>query len=233
LALVTACGGDDGAGAAAQPTSAVTTAPSDGSTSPTTGGDAPDATVSPELPEILVGEVRPLQVIGAPLPPHTLLPDDPITTDEAVGLQAPVLVGEGFDGETIRVDAAAAGPTMVVFLAHWCSHCNAEVPRLNQLRDEGRFPASLNIIGVSTAVDPGRPNFPPSEWVVAKDWTYPTIADDIDFENKVLVGAEAFGLSGFPFITLIDGDGAVVARWSGEREPDEVIDLINTYLPGI
>ncbi len=119
---------------------------------------------------------------------------------------------------------------MVVFLAHWCPHCNAEVPRLNELRDEGRFPEGLNIVAVSTGVNPGRPNFPPSQWFDDMDWTYPVIVDGVDMERETFIAADAYGVDGFPFIMLLDGDGKVVARWSGEREPDEVIELINENL---
>ncbi|MEO6570828.1 MAG: TlpA disulfide reductase family protein [Ilumatobacteraceae bacterium] len=139
-------------------------------------------------------------------------------------------VGAAFDGTPIRVDPAVNGPTMLVFLAHWCPHCNDEMPRLNDLRDAGRFPVDLNIVAVSTAVDPSRPNFPPSQWVVDKDWTYPTIADGIDVQREELIAATAYGLSGFPFVTLIDGQGVVRARWSGEREEDQVIALITANL---
>ena len=32
---------------------------------------------------------------------------------------------------------------MVVFLAHWCPHCNAEIPVLNEWRDSGEIPDGL------------------------------------------------------------------------------------------
>ena len=191
-------------------------------------GEAPNATVSPDLPEEIKAETGPLEVRGDTLPG---LGDATPAEDPAVGMTAPVLIGEDYDGNTVRVDAATDGPTMVVFLAHWCPHCNNEIPRLNQLRDEGAFPAGLNIVAVSTALDPTRPNFPPSQWLVDKDWTFPAIADGIDVNAEPpFLGAGAYGVDGFPFTTLIDGDGKVVARWSGEREPDEVIANIDQYL---
>ena len=166
-----------------------------------------------------------MQVIGEPLPP---LETEVVADDVAVGRAAPVLIGENFAGETVRVDPAA--PTMVVFLAHWCPHCNAEVPRLNELRDADRFPADLDIVAVSTAPDPGRPNFPPSDWITDVDWTYPVIADGVDMARQRFIAADAYGVSGFPFVVLLNADGTVAARWSGEHETDEIIDLIETNL---
>lgn len=207
--ILVACGGSDAA--TDQDTSNV---------------DEPTSTsADSEVPTELVGETRPVTVEGEALPP---LETEVIADDPALGRPAPILVGENFAGESVRVDATADGPTMLVFLAHWCPHCNREIPKINELRDEGRFPDGLNVVAVSTAVDPSRPNFPPSEWLVDMDWTYPVIADEIDLQRQVLVGAEAFGLNGFPFVTLINGDGTVAARWSGERETDEIVDLVTS-----
>ena len=111
---------------------------------------------------------------------------------------------------------------MVVFLAHWCPHCNAEIPVINELRDAGRVPAGVNVVAVSTAVSPGQPNFPPSKWLDDKDWTYPAMADGVDMVNETFIASNAFGVTGFPFITLIDANGSggrpLVGRAPGERD---------------
>ena len=145
-------------------------------------------------------------------------------------MAAPIIIGEDFDGNPVRIDPANDGPTLAVFLAHWCPHCNREVPRINELRDEGAFPEGLEIIGVSTGVGPDQANWPPSEWFEEVDWTYPVIADGVDMERQTFIAADAYGIDGFPFITLLDADGTVAARWSGQREPDEVVQLINEHL---
>src|SRR5690606_11198761 len=132
-----------------------------------------------------------------------------IDRDPGRGLTAPSLVGLGYDGQPVRIDAAIDGPTMVVFLAHWCPHCNAAVPRLIELRDAGRFPEWLNIVAVATASDPQRPNFPPGDWLAREGWTWPALADGVDLDAGSWVGATAFGVDGFPFIALLDDDGKV------------------------
>lgn len=219
LALVSACGdgGNDTASAGGGLTSIVL--PTDG----------PDATVAPDLPDNLAGLIGPIEVIGDKLPPLTT---QDFTADPAVGTPAPVVVGLGYDGNTVRIDAAEAGPTMVVFLAHWCSHCNAEIPVLNSLRDDDRIPDDVNVIGVSTAVSPGQPNFPPDQWLDDKDWTWAAMADGVDMENETFIAAEAFGVTGFPSVTLIDANGIVAARWSGGRPPSEIASLV-AALPSV
>jgi thiol-disulfide isomerase/thioredoxin len=142
-----------------------------------------------------------------------------------------VIIGEDFDGNTVRIDAATDGLTLAVLLAHWCPHCNREVPRINELRDEGAFPEGLDIVGVSTGVSPDRPNWPPSEWFNDMDWTYPVIADGVDMQRQTFIAADAYGLSGFPFMVLIGEDGTVLARWSGEMDKDDLLQKIEDNLP--
>jgi cytochrome c biogenesis protein CcmG, thiol:disulfide interchange protein DsbE len=229
------CGGDDDATPAASeaeplPTAPSTTATGTASTTPAaTGTDGgPTATVSPELPEEFAGEVGPLEVHGDSLP---ALEGSDVESDPARGMTAPVVSGENFDGNPVRIDAAADGPTLAVFLAHWCPHCNREVPRINELRDQGAFPADLNIVGVSTGVRPDQPNWPPSQWFRDMDWTYPVVADGIDFERETFIAADAYGLDVFPFMVLIGGDGNVLGRWAGEHDPEELLELIEDNLP--
>lgn len=238
LGTLAACGGESGPVAAPDDARSAPTTASAGSTATaaatTDAGDSSSsqtpATISPDLPDILVGEVGAARIVGDPLPPHTAGPGAPVNADEAVGMAAPVVIGENFDGEAVRIDAVASGPTMVIFLAHWCSHCNAEIPEINKLRDEGRIPEGLNIVGVSTALEPGQPNFPPSRWLDDKDWTYPAIADGVDLELGQFIATTAYGVTGFPFITLVNGDGTVAARWSGQRGADDFLAMIETHL---
>lgn len=226
-----ACGGgdDDAAEPVATPPPAESVEPCPAPTTPATSVPAggPTATVPPDAPEALLPAIGPVDVIGTPLAD---LGEATIATDPARCAAAPVLVGLGFDGEPVTIDAATDGPTMVVFLAHWCPHCNAEVPRLTELRDAGRFPEWLNIVAVATGSSPDRPNFPPGDWLESRDWTWPAMADGIDMATGTWVAATAYGISGFPFIALVDGNGNVTARWSGESTPDELIARIDTYL---
>lgn len=180
-----------------------------------------------ELPQEVADATRPVEVIGAALP--VLTTTDP-SADPAVGTAAPVLVGEDYVGQPVRIDAAVSGPTMVVVLAHWCPHCNDEIPMLNQLRDEGRIPDGVDVVAVSSLINPSAANFPPDTWIDSMDWTYPVLADGVDVELDAFVGSNALGVSGVPFTTLIDADGNVAARWAGSRNPDDVAAALETLV---
>ena len=106
---------------------------------------------------------------------------------------------------------------MVVYLAHWCPHCNAEVPELIELNDSGGIPEELTVVGVSTGVDPTAPNYPPSEWLDDKGWPWTAVADD-EASTAFVVG----GGSGFPYLVILDADGNVIARDSGEKTAEDL-----------
>jgi len=235
--LASCGGGDDPVPAPADAdevdTSATTAAPATtdtGSTPDATSEAAPVegpvSTLSPEIPPAYLEGVSPVDVIGDPLP---MFPEG--GNDPAIGMAAPTLVGYDLDGNPIRVDPSTDGPMMLVFLAHWCSHCNAEVPRLNELRDAGRFPDDLEIVAIATGSRPDQPNWPPTSWLEdTMDWTYPALLDGFDMDLQTYIAYNAYGIAGFPMIVLIDGDGNVAYRWSGERGADEVMSLIDEHL---
>lgn len=168
------------------------------------------------------GETRPVAVTGDPLPPFESADGDP-----AVGMTAPVLDGESFDGTAVTIGGSDEndGPTMVVFLAHWCPHCNAEIPELIELDERGDLPDDVAIAGVSTAVNPDGDNYPPSEWVVEKGWPFPIMVDSDEF-----TAINAYGVTGFPFTVLLDENGDVIARKSGSSSADEIQAWIDAAL---
>ena len=150
--------------------------------------------------------------------------EDP-NNDPARGKIAPVVNGFGFDGAPLTI-APTGKPMLVVFLAHWCPHCNAEIPRLIEWKDSGAMPADLGVVGVSTGARDDAPNWPPSQWVVDKAWPWPVMADNEDQNAAV-----AFGVSGYPGLILLNGDGKVLARRSGEAGIDELKAWAQEFLP--
>ena len=186
----------------------------DSASSDTTKVPNSDGTVS-------AGENQPVEVVGDVLEP---LPES--GDDSTIGLMAPTLNGYAFDGSNLSVTPGNGKPYMVVFLAHWCSHCNNEVPRLIEWKESGAVPADLQVIAVSTSVASDRPNYPPSQWVVDKAWPWPVMADSED-QGAAL----AFGVSGYPGLLLLDGDGKVLAWRSGEASIEELKAWTQEFLP--
>ena len=192
VALVAGSGGDDD-------DSATATSATDGATDE--GGAAGDAATG-------------IAVSGEPLAPLSDTGDDP-----AVGERLPTLSGTTLDGEQLTVPAAGR-PTIVLYVAHWCPHCQAEVPVVQDWVDGGGLPSAVDLVTVSTAVDPRRPNHPPDEWLAREGWTAPVLTDGPD-----LAASNAAGLTAFPFFVAVDGEGLVVERASGELAPGDLDDL--------
>jgi cytochrome c biogenesis protein CcmG, thiol:disulfide interchange protein DsbE len=147
---------------------------------------------------------------GAALPAFA----DPMS-DPAVGLAVPEAAGSSFDGTPVRI-AADGRSKILLFLAHWCPHCQAEVPVVQRWLDEGRLPSGVDLISIATSIDANRPNFPPDAWLAREGWEAPVLVDPDD------AVAQRFGLSAFPFWVVADADGRVVMRLTGELSPDQL-----------
>jgi thiol-disulfide isomerase/thioredoxin len=164
-------------------------------------------------------EFQNVVVVGDPLPEFGE------GADAAIGMMAPVLEGFGFLGN--EVTTAPGTPTLLVFLAHWCPFCQKEVPILVNWNGSGLVPENLDVIAITTGTDETQPNFPPSVWLANEKWPelWPVLVD-----NKDQTASNAFGLAGFPFMTLIGEDGKVLWRNSGEISADALTEAINLAL---
>ena len=159
------------------------------------------------------GEYQPVEVKGTALPVLGDASSDP-ALDTALGKTPPSLNGYNFAGAPVSIVPGANNQAvMVVFLAHWCPHCNREVPRLIDWKNQGLIPDGLRVIGVTTSSRNDQANWPPSDWVEEMHWPFEVMAD-----SEAADAANAYGVDGFPFITLLNGDGKVVGRHSGELE---------------
>jgi thiol-disulfide isomerase/thioredoxin len=134
---------------------------------------------------------------------------DESSDDPAVGMPAPEVGGTDFAGNEVVVSNDGSRKIMV-FLAHWCPHCQDEVPAVQGWLEENRLPEGIELYSVATSINSARDNFPPSAWLEREGWTPPVIVDD-----EAQTVAEAFGLSAFPYWVFIGEDGNVVGRLSG------------------
>jgi len=92
-------------------------------------------------------EPGPVAVVGEPLPTF-----EETTGDAAIGRPAPGFDATTFDGGTGKVRPGDGTGYVIAFFAHWCSHCQAEVPKLVEWIDRDGIPSGVEVVAVSTAV---------------------------------------------------------------------------------
>jgi thiol-disulfide isomerase/thioredoxin len=173
------------------------------------GGDVASASGGTVVPkgDAAFGEVTTSGATLAPLPSNGAGNPE---ADPATGAQAPSVSGVTFDGTPVSINADGR-PKVVLFLAHWCPHCQAEVPRIQSWLNANGMPTDVDLVAVASGTASDRPNYPPGKWLRKEGWTVPTILDD-----EAGTVAQAYGLSGFPFFVVVGPDGKVVTRASGE-----------------
>ncbi len=173
-----------------------------GSGSDETGPEAADVTVDGKLPQFQA-----------------------TAGDPAVGMPAPAVSGVNFAGDTVTI-ANDGTAKAIAFLAHWCPHCQREVPRVQEWLDTGGGVPGVAIMSVSTGENELGTNHPASAWLEAEGWTPPVVVDSADSEAHL-----AYGGGGFPYWVFVDSAGRVVARTSGELDTTTLEGLMQQIAP--
>jgi cytochrome c biogenesis protein CcmG, thiol:disulfide interchange protein DsbE len=171
-----------------------------------TGSSAQTGTSAPS------GGSRPAVI--ATLPPFEATANDP-----AVGSPIPEVDSKSFDGTPVSIKADGR-PKLIVFLAHWCPHCQREVPVVQSWLDAKGMPAGVELVSVVTAIDPNRPNYPPDAWLAREHWQVPVI---VDADGQI---ASSYGLTAFPYWVAVNANGTVAERLTGELTPEQLDALV-------
>lgn len=136
--------------------------------------------------------------------------DDASTPDGAVGSQAPAVHGKTFTGDPVDITADGR-PKAVMFFAHWCPHCQAELPKITKWMKQSASKYHVDFYAVATGTSPAKANYPPAAWFKKVGYPGKVIADDS--ANSI---GNAYGLASYPYLVFLDGKDRLVARTSGE-----------------
>jgi len=134
------------------------------------------------------------------------------TADPAVGQTAPTITGEDWDDNEITIGPSESAK-IVVMLAHWCPHCQRELPLIQNWVDSGGLPEGVELYGTTVLTNRVRDGdtWPPQDWLLENGWTSPTIMDD---QSGSIV--EAYGMTGTPTYVVLGPDNENLGRLSGE-----------------
>lgn len=168
-----------------------------------------------------IQQTRPVQISGASLPELKSAGND-----AAIGATIPEVTGATFNGSPVSITHDGRAK-LILFVAHWCPHCQAEVPVIVQHLAEKALPTAIDLITVSTSANPSSPNYPPSEWLATEKWTWPVLVDSDKSETAL-----AYGLPGFPYFVAADAGGKVVARSSGEIPMEQFDAMVQKAITG-
>lgn len=160
-------------------------------------------------------ETGDVTVTGASL----VTPPEAPAVDPAIGAKAPALNGLGFDGSAVSVTPGTR-PTIVMFVAHWCPHCQREVPQLVKWLAAG-VADGVDMRAVVTSTDAKLPNYPPSSWLAGEGFDVPTLLDSTES-----AAASAYGLDAFPYFVAVDAKGNVTKRMAGELTEEQFTALV-------
>jgi len=120
-----------------------------------------------------------------------------------VGSTAPSFTAETVEGGRVSVGDGGTGPTMLVFFATWCPHCNNEAPIISDLEDQYED-LQVVMIGIDGEDDPEKVR----EFVERYDIAGPAV-----YQPSL---GSTYRVSGYPTTYVLDSNDEVVAAHTGE-----------------
>lgn len=183
-----------------------------------------DGTSEKQTEDVVAQQTAPVS-LDAPeavtLPPFNGQGEDP-----AIGQVIPTVSGTSLEGRPMTISPDGKAKVML-FVAHWCPHCQREIPRLVEHLKNNPMPDDVELVTVSTSVAEDRGNYPPSAWLENAGWPVPVLAD-----SEEQTAAQTYGLSSFPYYVVVDAEGKVVTRTSGELTDPEFDRLVDAAEAG-
>lgn len=133
--------------------------------------------------------------------------------DAVPDFSAPSLDGAG----DVKWADFVGEPTVLAVWAPWCSHCQAELPRLSAAI-EGH--PAVQLVTITTAIG-DNPGPSPQGYLDSKGLDFVVAVDD---EDKTLM--QGLGVTSFPTVYFVGSDGNVVRAEQGEigMLPDGSVD---------
>ena len=127
------------------------------------------------------------------------------------GSQAPQAQAESVDGGDVSIPAE--GPTLLVFFATWCPHCNNEAPLISDLSKEYE---NLNVVmaGIDGEDNPEKVREFVEEYDIEGEAFY-----------KPSIG-QTYNVSGYPTTYVIDDSDEIVGANTGETPENVLRDWI-------
>ncbi len=128
----------------------------------------------------------------------------------AVGDEAPHFAGVTLDGDSLSLADFKGGPILVNIWATWCAPCRSEMPEIEELYQEYQA-QGFRVVGVS--IDNRGAADQIAEFAEEIGVSFTILHDP---EQSITRNYQTIGV---PESFLIDGDGVLMARWTGRFAP--------------
>jgi thiol-disulfide isomerase/thioredoxin len=140
--------------------------------------------------------------------------------DAALGIALGDVTGPEYYSEAdVTIDPADGTTRAWLVWAHWCPHCQRELPPLSEWYEANAesYP-NVELLSVTTSIDPSRGN-PLEPYLDELQLPFPAIVD------ADLALAEQFGTNAFPFWVFTGPDGTTLLRIPGFLELEQVEEI--------
>ncbi len=144
--------------------------------------------------------------------------------ESAANIIIPDVEGVSISGEPFKIQNDGR-KKIILFLAHWCPHCQVEVGVFESWTKTHGIPNDIDFYAVATANNPSQENYPPETWLKEAKWEFPTI---IDTESDNI--AKIFGVTSFPYWVLVDSDNKILTRLAGTFQEKEIDIIVRQVL---
>ena len=85
----------------------------------------------------------------------------------------------------------------------------------------------VDVTAVATGTNVDADNYPPSAWLKREHWPFAVMAD-----TSAGTAADAYGISAYPYFVLVNADGTVAGRATGEVSPEQITANIEALKAG-
>jgi peroxiredoxin len=136
------------------------------------------------------------------------------------GDQAPNFRLETLEGESIEMADLEGKGVFLNFWGTYCKPCEREMPAM-QRQYEIYKEKGIEIV----AVNLGESNLPVKRFVERKDLTFTVLLD----KKRDLV--DVYGIGNLPATFLVDKNGRVVERTTGQLDDEKVSELMEKIIP--
>ncbi|SFJ05424.1 TlpA family protein disulfide reductase [Thermoflavimicrobium dichotomicum] len=138
-----------------------------------------------------------------------------------VGYCAPNFTLTSLDGKKVELYKNNGKPTFLNFWASWCGPCKNEMPLIEEAYK--KYKDQVNFLMVNATAFDNEQKM--KEYLKQNGFTFPVLLDPYQ-EKYVTISQTHYGVMGFPMTFIIDEQGRIVYKHTGEMNKEVIDDIM-------